>query len=132
MESLDHDKNPLIPTTQEPQERKRERPKRRFCPRLSCCQIALVALALLVALGLAAVVGVLARFVGVLRNEMATMDGRGIDADTFARFNLFEQYAAASYCRDNNNSTRTRITCEAGNCPLVEQADTWSEIEFEK
>jgi hypothetical protein len=132
MESLDHDKNPLIATIDNSKRPKRQWLKRRSCPRLSCCQVFLIALAILFILGLAAVVGVLARFNVVLKNEMAAMDGQGIDADTFARFNRFEQFAAAAYCRENNNSTKTRIKCQAGNCPLVEQADTWTVVEFEK
>ncbi|KAF2468679.1 alpha/beta-hydrolase [Lindgomyces ingoldianus] len=48
----------------------------------------------------------------------------------FDRFNLMEQYAAASYCELNVNTTGSKVTCSAGNCPLVEAADTNTEVEF--
>ncbi|KAH6683958.1 Alpha/Beta hydrolase protein [Halenospora varia] len=58
------------------------------------------------------------------------MDGHPITAETFDRFNLMEQYAAASYCPLNSNSSQSKVTCNAGNCPLVEAADTLTEVEF--
>ncbi|ORY15353.1 Alpha/Beta hydrolase protein [Clohesyomyces aquaticus] len=41
-----------------------------------------------------------------------------------------QQYAAAAYCPLNINTTGTKVTCSVGNCPLVEAADTKTEVEF--
>jgi hypothetical protein len=76
------------------------------------------------------VIGHLARFTRVLINEKKTVDGHGIDNDLFNKFNLFEQYSAAAYCPLNFNSSNSKITCAAGNCPLVEAADTNTQVEF--
>jgi hypothetical protein len=43
-----------------------------------------------------------------------------------------EQYAAAAYCPENNNSPGTQLSCHVGNCPRVDAADTTTAIEFEK
>ncbi|OJD40793.1 lipase class 3 [Diplodia corticola] len=59
------------------------------------------------------------------------LEKRAVSADLLAKFNLFEQYSAASYCAQNNNSTGTEVSCEAGNCPLVDAATTDTVIEFE-
>ncbi len=48
------------------------------------------------------------------------------------QLNLWEQYAAAAYCVTNNDSPGTKVTCAAGNCPLVEAATTTTLIEFQK
>ncbi|KAL2220444.1 putative extracellular lipase, partial [Thermoascus aurantiacus ATCC 26904] len=53
-----------------------------------------------------------------------------VSAELLQQFNLFEQYAAAAYCEENFNSTGTKLTCSAGNCPLVEAADTKTIDEF--
>ncbi|PVH91027.1 alpha/beta-hydrolase [Periconia macrospinosa] len=52
--------------------------------------------------------------------------------DVFSRFQLMEQYAAASYCAENNNSPGTQLSCHVGNCPRVDAADTTTVLEFEK
>ncbi|KAB2579469.1 Lipase class 3 [Lasiodiplodia theobromae] len=59
------------------------------------------------------------------------LEKRAVSADLLAKFNLFEQYSAASYCAQNNNSTGTEVSCEAGNCPLVDAATTNTVVEFE-
>ncbi|KAL1652006.1 hypothetical protein SLS58_000129 [Diplodia intermedia] len=59
------------------------------------------------------------------------VERRAVSADLLASFNLFEQYSAASYCAQNNNSTGTEVSCEAGNCPLVDAATTNTVVEFE-
>ncbi|KAF7508723.1 hypothetical protein GJ744_008970 [Endocarpon pusillum] len=56
---------------------------------------------------------------------------RDVSADVLGRLNLWEQYAAAAYCVANNNSPGTKVTCAAGNCPLVEAATTTTLIEFQ-
>lgn len=55
----------------------------------------------------------------------------GISESTLESFALFSQYAAAAYCEENNNSSGTKITCAAKNCPDVEAANVTSRNEFE-
>ncbi|KAF2196636.1 alpha/beta-hydrolase [Delitschia confertaspora ATCC 74209] len=59
------------------------------------------------------------------------VEKRAIDTTVFDRLKFFSQYAAASYCKGNNNSTNTKITCPAGNCPDVQAANTHTVSEFE-
>ncbi|KAL1850239.1 hypothetical protein Plec18167_007344 [Paecilomyces lecythidis] len=61
----------------------------------------------------------------------APLVGRDVSSDLLDQFNLFEQYAAAAYCSENFNSTGTKLSCSAGNCPLVEAADTETLDEFQ-
>ncbi|KAJ4413210.1 hypothetical protein N0V91_000184 [Didymella pomorum] len=42
------------------------------------------------------------------------------------------QYASATYCSSNFNSPGTPITCDGGNCPLVEAADDETVLEYSK
>ncbi|KAJ4340226.1 hypothetical protein N0V95_007546 [Ascochyta clinopodiicola] len=42
------------------------------------------------------------------------------------------QYASAAYCSSNFNSSGDQIQCESGNCPLVEQADSATVLEYSK
>lgn len=56
---------------------------------------------------------------------------RGISDELFHTFQLMAQYSAAAYCKENDNSTDTPITCWKGNCPLVEEAGARSVLEFE-
>lgn len=62
------------------------------------------------------------------------MKTTAIDATTFSNLQLFEQYAAASYCQGNNNVTDggNKLTCPSHNCPLVEANDVTTVYEFEK
>jgi len=55
-----------------------------------------------------------------------------VSAGVLSQLNLWEQYSAAAYCVSNNNSPGDKVSCTAGNCPLVEQATTTTSIEFEK
>ncbi|KAI9788784.1 MAG: hypothetical protein M1816_006565 [Peltula sp. TS41687] len=59
------------------------------------------------------------------------LEPRDITSDLLSTFKLFSQYAGASYCPGNNDSPNTKITCAAGNCPLVEASDTKTASEFE-
>lgn len=43
-----------------------------------------------------------------------------------------EQYSAAAYCTENNNSPGTKLSCHVGNCPRVEAANTITPLEFQK
>ena len=42
------------------------------------------------------------------------------------------QYASAAYCSNNFNSPGTQIQCGSSNCPLVEQADSATVLEYSK
>lgn len=55
----------------------------------------------------------------------------GISKALLHEFHLMAQYAAASYCSGNNNSSGTSITCSAELCPLVEEAGAHTVAEFE-
>lgn len=55
-----------------------------------------------------------------------------ISQELFDTFTLMEQYAAAAYCQDNNNSTDTKLVCESSSCSLVKAANTTSVSEFQK
>ncbi|KAF7677243.1 hypothetical protein GT037_005455, partial [Alternaria burnsii] len=55
-----------------------------------------------------------------------------VSPDVLSRFQLMEQYAAAAYCPENNNSPGTQLSCHVGNCPRVDAADTTTALEFEK
>ena len=59
---------------------------------------------------------------------------KAIDSSTLANLQLFEQFAAASYCRSNNNVTNggNKLTCPSGGCPLVEADDVTTVYEFER
>ena len=55
-----------------------------------------------------------------------------ISADALQQLNFFAEYSAASYCTNNINSTGNKLTCSAGNCPMVEAATTKTIYEFEE
>ncbi|EKG10276.1 Lipase class 3 [Macrophomina phaseolina MS6] len=59
------------------------------------------------------------------------IERRDISQDLFDTFTLMEQYAAAAYCPDNNDSPDTKLTCATENCPLVQAANTTTVSEFE-
>lgn len=63
----------------------------------------------------------------------APLERRSLDQTTFTNLQLFEQFAAASYCQSNDNITAgdTKLTCQSGNCPLVEADDVTTVYEFE-
>ena len=87
-----------------------------------------IATFVLILIGTLLAIGYLARLVRVFIQDKKTMDGHLINAETFGRSNLIEQYAAASYCPLNSNSSQTKVTCAAGNCPLAEAVDTTTEV----
>ncbi|KAE8149607.1 Alpha/Beta hydrolase protein [Aspergillus avenaceus] len=60
-----------------------------------------------------------------------TLSPRDIPPSFLQTLTLYAQYSAAAYCPDNSNSPGTKLTCSAGNCPLVENADTNTLSEFE-
>jgi hypothetical protein len=55
-----------------------------------------------------------------------------VSSDLLNQLTLYSQWAGASYCTNNNNSTGDALSCEEGNCPLVEAADTETLYEFDK
>ena len=55
-----------------------------------------------------------------------------MSTDVLNQLTRFSQWAAASYCTNNNDSTGDALSCEEDNCPLVESADTISLYEFDK
>ncbi|KZF24362.1 alpha/beta-hydrolase [Xylona heveae TC161] len=69
--------------------------------------------------------------IGVVSVQAAPLETRSISQDLFNKFNLFEQYAAAAYCANNNNSPGNKVTCPPGNCPLVEASNTVTSLEFQ-
>ena len=63
---------------------------------------------------------------------MQTHTSEAVSLEIFDKLSFFEQYSAAAYCGENNNSTNTKITCAEGNCASVQAADTNTLTEFEK
>ncbi|KAF9699096.1 hypothetical protein EKO04_003098 [Ascochyta lentis] len=57
---------------------------------------------------------------------------RAIDTSLLQTFRLMSQYASAAYCSNNFNSPGDQIQCGSGNCPLVEQADSATVLEYSK
>ncbi|KAG0155567.1 Lipase, class 3 [Penicillium digitatum] len=57
---------------------------------------------------------------------------RDVSGGLFDQLTLFSQWAAASYCLNNDDSAGDGLSCEAGNCPLVEAADTMTLYAFDK
>ncbi|RJE27479.1 Extracellular lipase [Aspergillus sclerotialis] len=57
---------------------------------------------------------------------------RDVSADVLQQLTLFAEYSAASYCTNNINSTGNKLSCSAGNCPMVEAATTKTLYEFEE
>ncbi|EAW14911.1 lipase family protein [Aspergillus clavatus NRRL 1] len=58
------------------------------------------------------------------------LEARAVSSEILQQLTVFAQWSAASYCTDNINSPGTKLTCSAGNCPLVEAANTESLSEF--
>jgi hypothetical protein len=55
---------------------------------------------------------------------------RTINATEFATIGLYEQFAAASYCSGNLEGAPSKLACKAGNCPLVQAANTTTVVKF--
>ncbi|KAL8971078.1 MAG: hypothetical protein Q9183_001226 [Haloplaca sp. 2 TL-2023] len=72
-------------------------------------------------------------FLGCLASPVSIAE-RAISGGDYANLQLFEQFAAAAYCEINNNGQTAgdKITCPAGNCPLVESSDVVAVYEFQK
>lgn len=64
----------------------------------------------------------------------AWLTGTAVSSDVLQQLDLFSQYSAASYCSNNvdSHSNGTKITCAAGNCKSVENADTITLYQFSK
>ncbi|ORY17424.1 Alpha/Beta hydrolase protein [Clohesyomyces aquaticus] len=56
---------------------------------------------------------------------------RAVTTDLLSTFQLMEQYSAAAYCPNNNNSPGNKVTCSVGNCPQVQAAKTTTVTEFQ-
>ncbi|KAI9716541.1 MAG: hypothetical protein M1812_005272 [Candelaria pacifica] len=65
------------------------------------------------------------------KNKEELSERERVEPTLLQRFELMSQYAAASYCFSNNNSTGTPIICPQHNCPLVESAQATSVYEFQ-
>ncbi|KAF1808669.1 alpha/beta-hydrolase [Eremomyces bilateralis CBS 781.70] len=61
---------------------------------------------------------------GIIRNQP-------VSEELLNTFMLMSQFSAAVYCRSNNDSPGTSLSCSAGNCPLVEAGDTQTVAEFQ-
>lgn len=59
------------------------------------------------------------------------LEARDVSTGVLSQLSLYEQYAAAAYCVNNNNSPGNKVTCAAGNCPTVEAATTVTSLEFQ-
>ncbi|KAK5059958.1 hypothetical protein LTR84_009841 [Exophiala bonariae] len=60
------------------------------------------------------------------------IESRAVSQTLLDQLSFYEQYAAAAYCPANNSpGSTTAITCEAGNCPLVQTAGAQSVLEFQ-
>ncbi|KAI9814195.1 MAG: hypothetical protein M1827_003361 [Pycnora praestabilis] len=79
------------------------------------------------------IIAYLSAFTALISGTLASpIERRAISTALLAEFNLFEQYAAAAYCPNNNNSPGTKLTCPtSNNCPLVEAATTVTTDEFQ-
>jgi len=62
---------------------------------------------------------------------VAEQNDTAVSSDVLQQLELFAQYSAASYCESNINSTGDKLTCEAGNCAVVQEAETTTLYEFE-
>lgn len=62
------------------------------------------------------------------------IDKSAVSQDVFNNIQFFEQFSAAAYCPGNNNVPNggKKLTCPAGNCPLVEADDVTTVYEFQK
>jgi len=65
-------------------------------------------------------------------NAAPLIQERGIAPNLLGNFKLMEQYASAAYCSNNYDSTGDQIECSTGNCPLVQDADSTTVIEYSR
>ncbi|CAN9181149.1 unnamed protein product [Alternaria alternata] len=68
----------------------------------------------------------------IASNAAPLVQERGIAAGLLGSFKLMEQYASAAYCSNNYDSTGDQIECSTGNCPLVQDADSTTVIEYSR
>jgi predicted lipase len=61
----------------------------------------------------------------------ATVKATSISKALLSDFQLYAQFCAAAYCKENNNRPGTKITCHTGNCPMVQNANVVSTMEFQ-
>ena len=62
-----------------------------------------------------------------------TLTSIAVSENQLAQLALYEQYAAAAYCPNNNiPSSSNVISCSTGNCPLVQAAGATSLTEFQE
>lgn len=58
------------------------------------------------------------------------MCGIDVSSDDLKQLTLFAEYASASYCTNNINSTGDALSCAEGSCPTVQAAETKTLYEF--
>ncbi|KAJ0416363.1 Alpha/Beta hydrolase protein [Aspergillus carlsbadensis] len=73
---------------------------------------------------------VAAALAGLAAAAPAPLARRDVSPDVLQQLTLFAEYAAASYCTPNIDSTGDKVTCATGNCPTVQAADTTTLSEF--
>ncbi|KAJ6190517.1 hypothetical protein N7519_000538 [Penicillium mononematosum] len=56
--------------------------------------------------------------------ENACPGGQDVSAELLTNLTLFSEYCAAATCPTNFNSKGTRVVCDPGVCPTLEQTDT--------
>ncbi|KAM0805935.1 Lip3 precursor [Usnea florida] len=68
-----------------------------------------------------------------LQDLIAKKEPLALDPTTFANLQFFEQFAAASYCEADIDVSNggTKVTCAAGNCPLVQADAVTTVYEFQ-
>ena len=67
-----------------------------------------------------------------MADEGITVGTPAVTQELYDRLNLFEQFTAAAYCLNNNDSPGNKLTCAGGACPLVEQSTTVTLTEFQE
>jgi hypothetical protein len=71
-------------------------------------------------------------FSTAVSNAAPLLEARGITTDLLGKFKLMEQYASAAYCSNNDDSPGDQVECASGNCPLVQDADSTTVIEYSR
>ncbi|KAK4924562.1 hypothetical protein LTR66_016451 [Elasticomyces elasticus] len=60
----------------------------------------------------------------------APLEARSVSASQLTQFSLYEQYAAAAYCKDDNDNSAGAIICNSNVCPQVQTNGATSVYEF--
>ncbi|OJJ44000.1 hypothetical protein ASPZODRAFT_18775 [Penicilliopsis zonata CBS 506.65] len=71
-------------------------------------------------------------FAGAALAAPWSLEKQAVSSEVLGRLTLFAEYSAAAYCTSNLNSSGTRVSCAAGNCPAVESASTTTLDEFDE